>query len=151
MTPAEVKQELDALFKVCEDKMLSALAALREGQYERIEAMAGLHHGPIATDASIADLADKLFWQPQNAGHTCGGATIATARKSFPLKSVPKSPEATELADAHPGEPASPIAAASVETGISAAFTSAEKRKEYLKLKARERRARERAAKEATC
>lgn len=80
-------------------------------------------------------------------GHRCAGAIIAKERKSFQPKTVPKLSGGIDPPVVSRGLPASPINAESVETGISAAFTKAEKRKEYLKLKARERRGRERAKK----
>ena len=77
----------------------------------------------------------------------CASATTVKERKSSPPESVPKLPEATEPADTPLGMPATPTNVESAKTGISDAFTKAEKRKQYLMLKARERRARQKAAK----
>ena len=57
--------------------------------------------------------------------------------------SVQKPSALFDLAEISLGAPALPIHVESAETGISDAFGKAQKRKEYLKIKARERRARQ--------
>lgn len=121
---------------------------------------------------ATTSVAQRLRVPPPNSegNGSCESTSTAKARNRSPRKSAPKSPDHTELpvVQSH-GEPPTSTVATSAETGtsetgeaktekLSALLTPAQQatlgaskpsRKEYLKLKARERRAREREAKAA--
>jgi len=82
--------------------------------------------------------------------HTCGGGVTITASSSglTPRKNAPKLSVASELLADRVGSKPSPTNAKDAEAGILATLARGTKpsRKEYLKLKARERRARQKAA-----
>lgn len=75
--------------------------------------------------------------------HRCVGSTTTKARSPSRPKSAPKSSSGSVPPAGHHGSPSKPIAVTSAAGGTSGI---SEKRKTYLKLKARERRKRERAA-----